>query len=290
MEVYVEYALLENFCVDVALLFLACKLSKTALKAWRAVVGGLLGATFAVAYPFLRILIGNGLSEIIKICFPFLLSFVALGGKIKKNQRGRYALNVISFYLSSFAFAGGVYAVCGLFSVGYAYGGGFLTQAPMGLIFSGGVAFFALACDFSKRIYARKRQTRFLYPCEIVAGDRVVKAQGFIDSGNVARKNGAPVCFLSADLFFDLFQEDAFSLASEELAVSTVSGTKRIKLFFLDEIRIYLNGEQNIIKKPYCSMNYTFSGKDYKILLGAWAIDRALDVGADKGENGLDEV
>lgn len=284
MEVYVEYAFLENFCVDAALLFLALKISKISIKKLWLFLGATLGAAFAIAYPFLAIFLGNAFADILKIFFPALLCFVGFGGKIHKNERGRYALNVISFYLLSFAFAGGVYAVCGVFSIGYAYDGGMLTQAPLGLVFAGGVAFFALISRFSKRIYARQKQTGFLYPCEIVYGGRAVKTQGFVDSGNVARKNGVPVCFLSADVFFDLFKEEAFEAAYEELAITTVSGGKKIKLFFLDEIRIYSGGETNIIKKPYCSINYAIAKREYKVLLGAWALDGAGKKG--EGEDG----
>ena len=273
MEVYVEYAFLENFCVDAALLFLSFKISKNALTLKGLIFGGLVGAAFAIAYPFLPILLGDAVSEIIKFFFPALIVFVAFKRRILKNGRGRYALSVLSFYLVSFAFAGGVYAVCGFFSISYAYGGGIISQVPLGLVFSVGVAFFTFFERFCKRVYARKSQTRFLYPCEIVLGEKRVKTQGLLDSGNVARKNGIPVCFLSADIFYDLFFDGAFGLAQEELAITTVSGNKKIKLFFLDEIRIYSERGRNIIKKPYCAPNAGLTGREYKVLLGTWAMD-----------------
>lgn len=272
MEIYVEYAFIENFCVDVALLFLSRKIIKLTCKVPRLIYGGALGAVFAVFYPFLVLFLGQTLASVLKIAFPFLICAAGFGGRINKNEQGRYALNVISFYALSFAFAGGVYAVCGVFNVDYAFGDGIFIGAPIGLTFAVGVGVFTLMIELSKRIYRRKKQTRFIYPCELVLGNKRVRADGFVDSGNIAKKNGRPVCFVGAELVFALLGEGVFGDADAEMAITTVAGDKKIKLFFLDEIKIYCDGETNIISKPYCAVNSTLRTREYQVLLGAWAL------------------
>ena len=271
MEIYIEYALIENFCMDCALLYLALKCVKLPVRRIKLFVSAFLGACFAVAFPFFSGF-GKGATTLLKATFPLFLCAVAFDRKNAKGG-GRYAAFALCFYLLSFAFAGGVYAFCALFSVPYAYGEGIIVQAPVGLVFSGTVGVGALCCSLVKRLYERGKRLRFVYPCEVSANGRSLRINGLIDSGNVAQKNGSPVCFLSSECFFELFGAESFSLPFEEMAVASVSGEKKIKLVKLDEIKIYCGKTPNIIKQPYCSPSYTFRAREYKILLGAWALD-----------------
>ncbi len=272
MEIYVEYAFIENFLLDLALLYLALKLSKSPIKTKGVLLGGLLGAFFAVGYPLLKLYVFY-LAEILRITFPFIICLCAFNGKILKNDGGRYALSVISFYGLSFAFAGGVYGVCAVFNLDYAYAGGTIVGAPLGVCFAVGVGFFTGFKKFVKEFYKRKIKTQFVYPCELKLNGKTIQTDGFVDSGNVAFKNGKPVCFVSADLLFELVGLESFSFATDEIAVSTVSGNKNIKIFFLDEIKIYCDGRTNIISKPYCAVKTLSGTREYKVLLGAWALE-----------------
>ena len=258
--------------MDIALLFLSRKVVKLPCKSSCLIFGGALGGAFAVAYPFLALFLGETLAILLKTTFPLAICMVGFGAKINKNEWSRYALNVISFYALSFVFAGGVYAVCGLFNIDYALGDGIFIGAPLGLTFAVGVGVFVFMFKLSKRIYRRKKQTRFIYPCELVLGDKRVRADGFVDSGNVAKREGRPVCFASVEIIFSLLGEDVFGAADDEMAITTVAGDKKIKLFFLDEIKIYCDGETNIISKPYCAVNSMLGTREYQVLLGAWAL------------------
>lgn len=275
MEVYIEYALIENFCVDLSILYLALKGARLSVRKSRLILSAVFGACFAVIFPFLTVL-GEVVCGVLKALYPLFLCFVAFDRKDMKGG-GRYALFALFFYLVSFAFAGGTYAFCAVFNVSYALGNGLLTQAPIGLLFSAFVGVGALLLSLFKRLYERREKLRFIYPCEISVNGKTLKTKGFVDSGNVVKKEGKPVCFLSAELFFELFGAESFSDIFEEMAVTTVAGAKKIKLAKLDEIKIYCGKVPNIIKKPYCSPSYTFRAREYKVLLGAWAL---------QGENG----
>lgn len=272
MEIYVEYALIENFTLDFAIGYLACLFSKTPIRGKGLLLGSVFGSLFAVTYPILNVYAGV-LSKIILFFFPFLFCICCFGGKVKKKDRGRYALNVFSFYVVSFVFAGGTYAVCSMFSIPYAQNGVLFVGAPLGLTFSALVGMSALCVAFIKRVYKRKSRTEFIYPCALTLNGKTVRADGFVDSGNVAYKDGKPVCFVSADLFFEIVGVAWQSIATEELAVTTVAGEKKIKIFFLDEIKIYCDGKENIISKPYCAVKNLTGAREYKVLLGAWALD-----------------
>ena len=54
MEIYIEYALAENFLLDAMLLWLAMKAAKQEISLWRIVLAAAIGAAFAVAFPLLK--------------------------------------------------------------------------------------------------------------------------------------------------------------------------------------------------------------------------------------------
>jgi hypothetical protein len=194
------------------------------------------------------------------------------GYGIRKKNRGRYLLSVVCYYALSFAFAGGVYAFCNLFGIEYAVGNGIYIGVPIGTIFAGGVVVGVGVVALTKAIYKKRALARFIYPCELVIGDRRVRSEGYLDSGNLAKKGETPICFLNAEVFFDLFGARAFESGDAELLIATVAGEKKIKLFLLDELRIYLGKQKNIVNKPYCAISPALQGKEYGVLFGAWAV------------------
>ena len=271
MEVYIEYAFIENFALDCALVCLAFKFARAPLKISRMFLSAFLGAILAVAYPFFSCL--SILAVLFKTGFPLLACWVGFGGKIRKKERGRYALSVASYYGLSFAFAGAVYAFCGVFGIDYAVGDGLYIGVPIGTVCAVCVFTGLGAVALVKAVYKRRKLTRFLYPCLLKFKDRQVRAEGYLDSGNLAKKGGIPICFVNAELFFDLFGLRAFDKAEEELAIATVAGERKIKLFVFDELWIYSGRKKNIVNKPYCAVSPALQGKEYGVLFGAWAID-----------------
>ena len=274
MEIYIEYAFIENFALDALLCYLAFKLLRLPIRKGFIALSSAVGATFAVLYPFLSLFpLTKGLGFVFKLCFPFLACFFGFGCKIRKKDRDRYGVSVIAYYCLSFVFAGGVYAFCNVFDINYAFGDGICLGVPIATV--GGICGFlaVFVKKVIKTVYKRRAISRFVYPCKLSFGDRQVRAEGYLDSGNLAEKSGVPVCFLSAELFFDLFGARAFEDGEEELRVSTVSGEKSIKLFILDELLIYSERGKNIVYKPYCAVSPALQGKDYKVLFGAWAVE-----------------
>ena len=274
MEVYIEYAFIENFALDLALTFLAFQLSRNPTTLRRLLLSACLGGIFAILYPFMDVIpYLKPLGFLGKIGFPFLACLVGAGyGKCKKH-RGRYALCVALYYALSFVFAGGMYAFCSIFGIDYAVGLGIYTRVPVGTIFACAVGLGWGAVAFSKAIYKRRKMSRFIYLCELRKGEKRLRVEGYLDSGNLAQKKGIPICFLRAEVFFELFGMDAFGEGDDELFVATVAGEKKIKLFLLDELWIYSGKQKNIVNKPYCAVSPALQGKEYGVLLGAWAVD-----------------
>lgn len=261
MELYVEYVILENMLLDGALLYLAQTAAGQGVSIPRLLLASALGAVFAVLFPFLPAL--PWLSYALKFTVGALLCMIAVK---PQNGRGRYAPTMLLFYAFAFCFAGGLVAIFAVFDVKYftTQGGGILSAVPVGGMMAALAVFVALGKWGIKRLYERKRACAHVYPCEIVSGEKRVKLNGFVDTGNTASYNGRAVCFVTPDILYRLFD---LSAPKERMTVRTVSGEKSIGLFPVDEVRILDGKDVTILQGAYLSPAVHMMGKSYQLLL-----------------------
>ena len=257
MTLYIEYVFLENFFIDGTLLYLAFSLLKRRICYIKIVLSSVLGGAFAITYPFLT------LPSFLSVCLKFSVGLLLTVFASKKEKGiGRYALNAAVFFGLSFLFAGGLIAVYNLLSVqqsGYS-----IEKLPVGALTAGGVLFVFLTLKTGKAFYKRRKITRFLYRCTFVSKENVLKVTGYLDSGNLASFHGAPVCFLTPESFLQLI---GAGQVFDEMEITTVSGAKKIKIFKLDELRIYLDGGAHIIQSVYVSPSARLKNREYEALL-----------------------
>ena len=257
MEVYIEYAFLQNFLFDGVLLVLALKGSRTELKWKQIFLSAAIGAAFALTFPFLNV--KKPFSWALKICVAALICLIPSKMKTKK-QRGRYLMTTVFFLGFTFAFGG---AVLGL-------GNTFSTKFPIPLVFIGLLGFSVFALVLIEKLYQKRTITAFLYPCTLFYKGKAIKADGFFDTGNVAQKNGKEVCFLSPDLFYDLFGTDLLETGGQvcdEMRIQTINGEKTVKLF-QGEILVE-NGREKIRKRVYFAPSQNSISQEYRLLLNA---------------------
>jgi sigma-E processing peptidase SpoIIGA len=266
VEIYIEYALAENFLLDAMLLWLSLKAAKQKIIFWRIALASVLGAVFAVVFPLLDV--GKAFAYILKFAVGILICLIAVNGK----GIGRYALTALLFFGFSFALGGALLAVYSAFSIEYGKNeNGYLTESvPVGMVLGGSFVFCVLAVALIKALYRRRALRRFVYPCKVTLGERSVKADGFLDSGNRAKVNGTPVCFLSPDLAFDLLDDKCMT---EEMTIVTMSGETTIKIFLADSLEIYCGEKPNIIRKVYFAPSTNIRAREYKIILNAGVLD-----------------
>ena len=247
MELYIEYVFLENFILDGVLLALSAYSVKVKCSYWRICFSAMLGAVFAILFPLLH------LPKILRACLKVsmgCLLCMPLVGKLKSRRAWeRYGLVTAVFLGLSFGFGG---AILGVYQ-GFVGGedGFSMVRAPSYAVF---LAFsvVSLGCIvLVKRLYRRKVHVDNLYACVIRHGGKRVKTDGFLDSGNTAVKNGFPVCFLSADLLYDVWGEWLFSTkvrgqVCDEMKISTITGERIISVYLGD---IVVKIEEKSIKK-----------------------------------------
>lgn len=266
MTVYIEYAFLENFLFDGALLFLAFTAARAPMKWWRICLSAFCGAIFALLFPLLKL--PTPLLVLLKIAVGLLLCLLATQRLKTKKEWGRYALSCVLFFVFTFAFGGALTGIAGRFakvnSLFVVIGFAILTVISLILI---GV------------LYKKKAVHKYVYPCEILYKQRSVDVLGYLDSGNLAAKNGLPVCFLSADVFYDLFGEELLFEKEErggqvrdEMTVHTVSGAKTLVLFKA-VIKVKQAGKKTTKKDTYFAIGQNIISREYKLLLNASIVE-----------------
>lgn len=238
MQVYVELAIAENFCMDFTLLACAKFITKNRCSYRRIALGAAVGACFAVIFPLTGI--GGAWAAVIKVAFSFALA--AISGRFSSFKG--YAAFAAAF-LGIAALAGG--ALIALFALtGWEYSSGqgyIVSSVPIGMpLFF--VLVLVLACRaLSKKISARVK--REFVRCVIWCGDKSIEQQGFFDSGNKVYFGGSPVSVISLAAACALVDVTDIK---ESVSINTVTGSKKIKVFTADKLVIYSGQNEHTIK------------------------------------------
>lgn len=227
MQVYIELALLENFCMDFTLLYCA-KLVVKNLAGWKRIsVASALGACFAVLFPLLSL--PAVWSVTVKIVSGLLLCLVA--GKYRSVKS--FVKFTAAFMAFSAALAGALIGIFSLAGIAYAEGGGFiLSSVPIGIpIF--GALLLVIAAKFIKNRLSKncKKDVN----CRIYAGQSSVSIAGFFDSGNKVSYRGSPVSVIPEECAKKIVDVDRIT---EGVKIHTVAGSKILKVFTADRLEV----------------------------------------------------
>ena len=269
MVVYVEYVFLQNFLLDGILLYLSLRTARAEISLKRLFFSSALGGAFALIFPLLSL--KKPFDFLVKFLFVLPLCRVAFKGVKNKNERGRYARICLFLCIFSFCFAGGIFA----FTSAYAF------HANVALFTLSFAVIFAIFCvEFIKKRQKTSKIERFLYDCTVFSKTAEIRVTGFLDSGNLAQKNGLPVCFLSPELIFTLFEKDFFEKSAgqvcDEIAVTTLNGQKRYALY---EGKIFINDNGKIMEKQaYFAPSVHMLRREYKLLLSSLLFEEKENV------------
>lgn len=232
MQVYAEYALLENFCMDFTLLVAAKAAAKNPAKYWRIAVAAVLGACFAVVYPLFN-LSGSAAMTVLGIAVKLIAGagMCAVAGKFQ-SVKGYLKFTAL-FSAATFLTGGLLIAVFSLAGVSYQEGGGFiLSSVPVGI---------PLFCALVLVIIIRKVRAKYVSgkaieaECRIYCGNSVAACPAFYDSGNKVYYHGSPVSIIPASVAKKLNKTDGIKTFVE---IHTVAGKSRVAVFTAEKIVI----------------------------------------------------
>lgn len=181
-----------------------------------------------------------------------------------------YALNVLVFFFLTFLYGG---ALTALFSEI------FPQKTPVFLVVLGFAALSVLTVFVIQKIYQKRTAFQHIYPCKICYKQRKISLLGYMDSGNLAQKNGLPVCFISPDIFYEVFGEEILfsngdkkskggGQVCDEMVISTMSGEKKVQIY-LAELQVKIAPNKKTQTQAYFCSAANMLNREYKILLNA---------------------
>ncbi len=253
MVVYIEYAFIENFVIDFAVLCLSLLGVKRKIRLKNICFASTMGGVFALLFPFLRL--SNFLSFLLKTAIGLLLCLLAFGRIKSKNEGGMYAFSCILFFSFTALFAGALIAV-----------------GATGAFIWLGIALLCVATFiFIKKTRQRRVKEQFLYSCTITYKHERISVSGFYDSGNFANFEGAPVCFISPEIGFRFYEknlEKEGGQVRDEITITTLNGKRKAKVYE-GGLEIEENGKIFVCKKVYFAIATNMLSRGYKLLLNS---------------------
>ena len=237
MQVYVELALLENFCMDFTLLYCAKLVCKNRASFWRVAFAAAIGACFAVVFPLFKL---KGVWAVtVKLISG--AAICALAGKFK-GFKAYFKLTGV-FCAFTFVLGGAMIAIFSLAGLEYTGGTGYtLSSVPIGIPLFGALILIICARKIAKKL---KKADKTTVNCRIFSGGKSVELSGFFDSGNSVYSSGRPVSVIPLTAALKIVDE---SLLNEEVKIHTVAGSKKIKIFTADKIEIYSGEKTETVK------------------------------------------
>jgi hypothetical protein len=239
MQVYVEYALAENFCMDFVLLYSAKIITKNTCGIFKVAASSLFGAIFAVLVAMFSL--GTAVAVILKIVCGLLLA--ALAGRF--NSIKSYVKFTLIFFALT-AFEGG--AMLGIFmlaGVDYSEGEGWvLSSVPIGIPLFFGLILLLVCKRLAVKISAKYSKNTV----EITAfvGEKCAKTKAFYDSGNSVYYMGSPVSVVPYDFAKKLIKVEGIKKCT---TVHTVAGEQKLPIFTADKIIIGSDGNKKTLYK-----------------------------------------
>ena len=244
MQVYIEYAFLDNFIMDFLLLKISLKCAKIKTSNLRLIIASIIGTILTIILSIFSF--KSGFTLILKILLGLFIAF--LGGNYIKFKD--YFLGAFYFFLFTFLSGGSIIAIFNL--AGISYENYFLINydsvIPIGVTF---LIIYLLTKCFTlliENVIKNRESENFFRKCEIVMKGKKLKVVGYIDTGNNLYDNltGLPVIIASKSFIKSLADSSALPNNYKNLSIETVNGKSTIKIFYIDKLMIYKGINVNI--------------------------------------------
>ena len=228
MQVWVELALVENFCMDFTLLYCAKLICKNPAHILRIITASAIGACFAVIFPLFDL--GSAWSAVLKIFSG--LKICLIGGKFKSFKA--YFKMSATFMGFTFVLGGALIALFAICGWEYGEGAGYIiSSVPIGIPLFGALLLVILARKLAAKL---KKTDKTVVDCRIFCGEKSVKLSGFFDSGNKVYHMGQPVSVIPLIEAMKIIDAEGIK---DSVKIHTVAGSKKIKIFTADKVEIY---------------------------------------------------
>ena len=254
-KVYIELVFIDNFAVNMLIILVASVLTKTRKNWGRFALAAVVGGIYACVVFGTG---GVGVSMPVKIAVSILMCFTAYYAKGEKG----FWKNICAFYITSFVFAGAIYAVAFCSGSPYAFEGTLNIQPLIRYVLIGLLLGAILAGVFSRvhrRMAEREGRTvRMLLTC----GQRRTSVKAYVDTGNMITEplSGLGVVFVTESAAKSLFDRETINMmnchgdtVTDRLRLVPCTTAAGTSVFYGIEIdSISMNGQINGIRAVVC--------------------------------------
>lgn len=252
MTAYIEYVFLENFLLDGLLLYGASRFTKMRIGKIRLFISACVGGAYALLSPFITLPIV--LEKILTMCVGVLLTLLAYGRLKNKTEWGRYAFFCFTFFVFACMVAGFILAVWDKMA----------KKPPFLLVLVLMAVCIGIGETFAYVYHKKSQVFAQVINCYIMVGKKRILTRGFLDSGNLAQKDGVPICFICPLAFYKAF---GFPQREERAVIQTMTGERETAVY-LGEIALK-KGESTLVKQVYFAPTKNMLFREYEMILPA---------------------
>lgn len=242
MDIYIEFAILDNMVVNYIVLYLAVLSAKLKTNRLKILIASLVATIIAIFSPFLKdeliVMIA------IKILTPSLMILCSL--KLKNISK----FFKVYLWLITYTFLLGGICTAVLYVIGANVINGFLLEynsfVPVGLLLLIFVLYSRLMILLVNKFKQNKTINEFLYSVVFNIKSKAFEINGFLDSGNflIDKKTNLPVLVVSSKVFEQISLEDC-----REIQYSSVGGTAyKMKIIEPENCKIFNKSSGKEIK------------------------------------------
>ena len=257
MEIYIEYALIQNVIIDYFLLFLSASAVAFKPKKIRLALASLLGAAASIIFPYIS---SAFVVNVYKLALSFVMVCIALG----KTTTKKSLFAMFSLCLFTYGFGGVIYALGGeQFASGYA-----LPSYLMWLICGGIVIFFILVRLWTKSLAKKQTRNTYTYEVTFVNGDKTFSSLAYLDSGNnLVDKDNSPVTIITPKVLANLCDISLENLVKQNfdsltlkdkhyILYNTISTSSKMFVFKVDKLQIKHHNTTKTLDNVSCGLSF----------------------------------
>lgn len=228
MVIYIEYVIFDNFFLDLFIGLIVCECLM--LSKIRAVISASLGTLLALIYPLVEtdLLTLFKILSLLTCCIPF----------VRKDLYSYVKASLIFLFIS--------FIYRGLISLLFGFTEPIIENKDgmkVGILSLGCILSFIVIKGVLK-VVGKKVNSGRLLKSTVYLKNEVIRAVGFMDSGNIARaSDGNGVVFLDRKL-----SERLDDKIVDYIMINTVNGQKIFEIIKLDKVEIYFGGQKHIYK------------------------------------------
>ncbi|MGI5849802.1 MAG: sigma-E processing peptidase SpoIIGA [Christensenellales bacterium] len=277
-KVYIELIFIDNFIINLLIIHCTSVLTKVKKQWGRYVCSAAVGGVYASAVFGTS---GFAVSVIAKVAVSFAMCCIAF--YIKKERS--FLKNICTFYVTTFVFAGSIYACMFCFGDPVTYGTSIVVRPFLRYILLGCVVGAVLIGVFGRIRKRLSERERISTDVVLIYGSRKVYVRAYIDTGNMLTEplTGYGVVLITKGIAKALFDNDTIDL----MLCRGITQTDRLRiiacttaigesvLYGIEIDRIELRGANTATKAVVCVAKGTLAG-GYGAIVGNIIMDDLL--------------